>query len=303
MKPLIVILGPTASGKTTLAATLAATIGGEVISADSRQVYAGMDIGTGKDLDEYIVNGVHIPYHLIDIADPGYEYNLYEFQQDFLKAYESILNRQKSPILCGGSGMYIESVIRRFKLPRLEADRETEALMKEKSTEELIAFLKSLKKLHNTTDLGSRERIIKAIMLAIATSRATEHDREFPEIPSVIFGIRFDPDVLRKRISSRLDERLGSGMVDEVNRLLDKGVPRQRLRDYGLEYRYVTLYLDGDLSFEEMREKLSIAIHQFAKRQRTWFRGMERRGITINWIDGELSLSEKVNRIVAFFET
>ncbi|MBE0647081.1 MAG: tRNA (adenosine(37)-N6)-dimethylallyltransferase MiaA [Bacteroidales bacterium] len=291
---MIVILGPTASGKTQLATRLAHQLDGEVISADSRQVYKGMDIGTGKDLDEYVVEGKAIPYHLIDIVDPGYEYNVYEFQQDFLKAYYGILRRGKTPILCGGTGLYIESVLKGYRLPRLEHNPELEALLHSKTTEELVDLLKTLREQHNTTDILDRKRLIKAIRIGLEESRRTEHYLEFPEINARITGIALPREVLRERITQRLHHRLEHGMIEEVDHLLASGISPETLTFYGLEYRFITLYLMKQLSYEEMKAKLNIGIHQFAKRQMTWFRRMERNGFDIHWIDMTSPLKEQV---------
>ncbi len=282
---MIVILGPTASGKTQLATRLAFEQDGEIISADSRQVYRGMDIGTGKDLKEYTVDGKAIPYHLIDIVDPGYEYNVYEFQQDFLKAYSEIIQRGKIPILCGGTGLYIESVLKGYRLPRLEPNPELEAMLASKSTEELMDLLNTLREQHNTTDILNRKRLIKAIRIGLEESRQTEHHQEFPEIETIIIGIAPPREIIRERITKRLHHRLEQGMVEEVERLLASGISPETLTFYGLEYKFITLYLMKELTYEEMMTQLNTGIHQFAKRQMTWFRRMERNGTKIEWID------------------
>jgi tRNA dimethylallyltransferase len=297
LPPVIVILGPTASGKTSLAARLAFETGGEVISADSRQVYRGMDLGTGKDLCDYVVEGVKVPYHIIDIADPGYEYNIYEFRQDFLQAYQDIVSRKKLPLLCGGSGMYLESVIRNYHLPLLEEDPEADAFLKGKTDEELISFYETIRKPHNTTEYTSRERLEKAVRLAIRSVRETKHDLEFPDLEYRVFGIAFERAVLRQRITERLESRLEGGLVAEVRGLLGAGVPPDRLKSYGLEYKYVTLFLEGAIPYEEMFARLNTAIHQFAKRQMTWFRKMERNGINIRWINGSMNTADRVSLI------
>ena len=286
---MIVILGPTASGKTRLATRLAYELDGEIISADSRQVYRCMDTGTGKDLGEYLVSGRAIPYHLIDIADPGYEYNVYEFQQDFLKAYDEITKRGKLPILCGGTGLYIESVLKGYHLPRLESNPELETMLASKSTDELIDLFNTLREPHNTTDILDRKRLIKAIRIGMQEVRQTSHHREFPEIQATVLGVAPPRQELRKRITDRLYYRLEHGMVEEVNRLLASGIPPETLAFYGLEYKFITFFLQGNLTYEEMVVQLNTGIHQFAKRQMTWFRRMERKGIRIRWIDPSFS--------------
>lgn len=294
---MIVILGPTASGKTRLAAHVAARLNGEIISADSRQVYRGMDIGTGKDLSEYTVEGMGIRYHLIDIVDPGYEYNVYEFQQDFLKAYKEITGQEKLPILCGGTGLYIEAVLKGYHLPRLEPNPEMEALLNSKTTEELADLLNTLREQHNTTDTLDRNRLIKAIRIGLEESRKTEHHQELPEITATIFGIAPSREVLLERITSRLHSRLAEGLVEEVSRLLDSGITPEMLTFYGLEYKFITLYLTRQLSYQEMVSRLNIGIRQFAKRQMTWFRRMERSGTEIHWLDPQGTLTDHISLI------
>ncbi len=294
---MVVLLGPTASGKTQLATRLAYELDGEIISADSRQVYRGMDIGTGKDLQEYVVNGNPIRYHLIDIADPGYEYNVYEFQQDFLKAYEGIIQRGKLPILCGGTGLYIESILRGYHLPRLEPNPELELMLNSKSTQELIDLLNTLREQHNTTDILDRKRLIKAIRIGMQEMRHTRHHREFPEIRTAVFGIAPERTVLRERITRRLHHRLENGMVEEVKRLLASGISAETLKFYGLEYKFITQYLTGEIEYEEMVVQLNQGIHRFAKRQMTWFRRMEKSGTIINWIDSALSVTAQISFI------
>lgn len=295
--PVIVILGPTASGKTRLAARLAAETGGEIISADSRQVYRGMDIGTGKDLADYTVEGHKVPFHLIDIADPGYEYNVYEFQQDFLKAYRDILSRGNRPILCGGSGMYLESVIKGYRLPDLPEDPEFLAELESRPTDELLSLYYSICNPHNTTDTAERWRVIKAIRVAVQSSRETEHGTDFPTIQFNVFGILTDRTLLRQRITDRLHQRLGQGMVEEVRRLHEDGLSAAALKRFGLEYKFVMMYLDGEFSYDEMVRLLNTAIHQFAKRQMTWFRRMEKQGIAINWLDEAPPVEAKIAAI------
>ena len=297
---LIVLLGPTASGKTRLAARLAASLGSELISADSRQVYRGMDIGTGKDLSEYVVDGAPVPYHLIDVAEPGHLFSVFEFQQRFYACFRGISARGKIPILVGGTGLYIESVLRAYRMLPVPEDPSLRVELAGKSMDELAALLLHLNPaLHNTTDLTGRGRLVRAIEIALhAAGQGSQDLIERPDIVPLVIGIRWNRAVLRERITQRLRERLGQGMIDEVRRLRDAGVPWKRLDEMGLEYRYVSLYLRGELSFEEMVRTLNTRIHQFAKRQDTWFRGMERRGITIHWIEGadEAALREIVKR-------
>jgi tRNA dimethylallyltransferase len=298
---MITILGPTACGKTTLAANLAYHIGGEIISADSRQGYRGMTIGTGKDYMDYIVKGEKIPYHLIDIVEPGYEYNLYEFQNDFLKAYKLISGSGKLAILCGGTGLYIESVIKSYKLLNVPENHKLRKKLHAKTIEELRLLLTSYKpKLHNSTDTISVTRIIRAIEIEDYYRNSPELFHNFPELDNVVFGINFDRSVIRERITERLKQRLGEGMIEEVESLLQQGIPSEKLIYYGLEYKYITEYLLEIISYDEMFNLLNIAIHQFAKRQMTWFRRMERNGTKINWIDGNLTLQEKVDYIRCF---
>jgi len=290
---MITILGPTASGKTALAARLAYARNGEVISADSRQVYRGMNIGTGKDYDDYIVNGSAVSYHLIDIVEPGYEYNIYEYQLGFHKAYQEIRDRGKLPILCGGSGMYLESVLKGYQLPAVNANETFLKNLNDKPEEELIRILKSFKTLHNKTDLEDRPRILRAIGIAYEQQRSGLQ-KIFPAVPSAIYGISLPRGLLKKRITDRLARRLDEGMVGEVENLLNRGIPADRLMRYGLEYKFLALYITGKISREEMFFSLNKAIHQFSKRQMTWFRRMERQGFRINWIDGRLPMEAKI---------
>lgn len=296
---LITILGPTASGKTTLAAHLAARLNdAEIISADSRQVYRGMDIGTGKDLADYTVDGKDIPFHLIDICQAGEKYNLFRFQQDFHAAYEDIVSRHRRPILCGGTGLYIESVLKGYKMEAVPENPELREQLKDCSLQELRKILEGYKTLHNVTDLDTPKRAIRAIEIQTYYREHGTLERDFPAIDSLIIGISIDRELRRQRISERLRHRLEQeDMVGEVRRLLTY-VPAEDLIYYGLEYKYLTLYCLGQLSYDEMVKQLEIAIHQFAKRQMTWFRGMERRGFTINWIDGTLPLEEQVQSII-----
>ena len=297
---LITILGPTASGKTPLAAHLAARLGdAEIISADSRQVYRGMDIGTGKDLADYHVEGKDIPYHLIDICEAGEKYNLFRFQQDFHEAYDDILSRHHRPILCGGTGLYIESVLKGYKMEAVPENPELREQLKDCSLQELKKILEGYKTLHNVTDLDTTKRAIRAIEIQAYYREHGTLEREFPAIDSLIIGVDIERELRRQRISERLRHRLEQeDMIGEVQRLL-KHVPAEDLIYYGLEYKYLTLYCLGELSYNEMVKQLEIAIHQFAKRQMTWFRGMERRGFTIHWIQSTLPLEERVEAVLS----
>lgn len=294
----ITILGPTASGKTVLAASLAKAIDAEIISGDSRQVYRGMDLGTGKDLKDYVVDGYHVPYHLIDIVDPSYKYNVFEFQRDFLDAYKNIKSRNKEAILCGGTGMYIESVLKGYRLVPVPENKELRDSLSYKSLEELTEILSKYKKLHNSTDVDTAKRAIRAIEIEEYYLNNKVDERPFPDYKSIIIGVDIDRELRREKISRRLRQRLEEGMVDEVRGLLNSGISAEDLIYYGLEYKYLTLYVTGKLSYEDMCSQLEIAIHQFAKRQMTWFRGMERRGFSINWINAEWSLERKVDAIL-----
>ena len=291
---LITILGPTASGKTSLATALADKLNAEIISADSRQVYCGMDIGTGKDLADYTINGKHIPYHLIDIVKPGYKYNVFEYQRDFLSAYNDIRQRGKLPILCGGTGLYIESVLKGYRLLPVPENPELRTRLSGMTLEELTALLRTYKTLHNTTDVDTPKRAIRAIEIEEYYRTAPVSERSFPRLESLIVGVSIDRDLRREKITRRLRQRLDEGMVDEVRQLLDKGLTSDDLIYYGLEYKYITLHVIGQLSFDDMFTRLETAIHQFAKRQMTWFRGMERRGFVIHWVDASLPMEEKI---------
>ncbi len=299
---LVTILGPTASGKTPLAAALAYRLNAEIISGDSRQVYRRMDLGTGKDLADYVVDGKRIPYHLIDIVEPGYKYNVFEFQRDFLQAYDEIRQRGVLPILCGGTGMYIESVLKGYKLLPVPENPELRASLADKSLDELTAILAGYKKLHNSTDVDTVKRAIRAIEIEEYYRQQPVSAREFPAINSLVIGVDIDRDLRRAKITRRLKQRLDEGMVDEVRALLDAGIPAEDLIYYGLEYKYLTLYAVGQLTYDEMFHQLEIAIHQFAKRQMTWFRGMERRGFNIHWIDASLPMERKVEEIVGLIK-
>lgn len=294
---LITILGPTASGKTSLAAALAYDLNTGIISADSRQVYRKMDLGTGKDLADYVVNGVQIPYYLIDIAEPGSKYNVFEYQHDFLKVYEKLKQDGKLPVLCGGTGLYLESVLKGYRLIPVPENPELRARLSDKSLDELTDILSHYKKLHNSTDVDTAKRAIRAIEIEEYYAQHPVEAVEFPHLNSLIVGVDIDRELRRKKISNRLRQRLEDGMVDEVKGLLNQGISPENLIYYGLEYKYLTLYAIGQLTFEEMFNHLETAIHQFAKRQMTWFRGMERRGFTIHWLDAELPMEEKVKKI------
>ncbi len=284
---ILTILGPTASGKTKVAVRLAAALNAEIISADSRQVYRRMDLGTGKDLEDYRVDGTVVPYHLIDIAEPGTKYNVYEYQRDFLEAYNDIRSRGKRVILCGGTGLYLESVLRGYRLSPVPQNAELRQRLQGRTLKELTEILSQYKRLHNTTDVDSPQRAIRAIEIAEYYKHTPVDDRPFPTLTSWNIGIDVDRETRRSRISSRLKGRIDSGMVDEVRALLNEGINPEDLIYYGLEYKYLTLYVTGKITYEEMFTQLEIAIHQFAKRQMTWFRGMERRGIEIHWMKAE----------------
>ena len=297
MFDLITILGPTASGKTSLAVALAADLNTEIISADSRQIYKRMDIGTGKDLEEYKYEDKEIPYHLIDICEPGYKYNLYEYQRDFNVVFQDLRTREKFPILCGGTGLYIETVLKGYSMPRVPENKELREKLKDKTLTELTSILKTYKTLHNTTDVDSCKRAVRAIEIAEFYRNQQPEERKNKPLNSFIVGVDIEREARRRKISERLQMRLNSGMVDEVRALLKEGISPDDLIYYGLEYKYLTEYLIGRLSYVEMVSKLEIAIHQFAKRQMTWFRGMERRGFSIFWLDAFLPLDEKIMKI------
>ena len=294
---MVAVVGPTACGKTSLAVDLAIALGGEVLSADSRQVYRGMDIGTGKDLSEYHRGNVQVPVHLVDIVDAGYKYNLFEFQRDFLAAYNDIVSRGVLPVMCGGSGMYVESVLRGYRLIPVPENPALRARLEEKSIEELTAILAGYKSLHNNTDTDTKKRAIRAIEIEEYYASCPVEEREFPAIRTLAVGVGVDREMRRERISARLRQRLQEGLVAEVENLLAQGVTPDQLIYYGLEYKYVTMYVTGQLGYDEMFHSLEIAIHQFAKRQMTWFRGMEKRGTDIHWIDMSLPREEQVETV------
>ena len=300
---LITILGPTASGKTPLATALADRLGTEIISGDSRQVYRRMDLGTGKDLADYTIEGRSVPYHLIDIVEPGYKYNVFEYQRDFLKAYESIVDKGKLPILCGGTGMYLESVLKGYRLLPVPENPELRALLEGKSLQELTLIQEGYKKLHNSTDVDTAKRAIRAIEIEEYYKQQPPEYREFPALKSLIVGVDIDRELRREKITRRLKQRLDEGMVEEVRGLLAEGISAESLIYYGLEYKFLTQYAIGELTYEEMFHQLETAIHQFAKRQMTWFRGMERRGFVIHWLDATLPMEEKVERIINLINT
>jgi tRNA dimethylallyltransferase len=297
---MVTILGPTASGKTEVAVNLAYILGGEVISADSRQVYREMDLGTGKDIEEYQVNGTDVPYHLIDIAEPGYQYNVFEFQRDFLKVYGDLKERKKFPVLCGGSGMYLEAILKGYRLIQVPVNEQRRIELQLLTLDELVELLKSYKSINNTSDTENRKRAMRAIEIEEFCTANPGTDLSFPVINSLIVGVKYDRDSRRRRITARLKQRLENGMVEEVEKLLAKGLKPDDLIYYGLEYKYLTNYIMGESSFDEMFEGLNVAIHQFAKRQMTWFRKMERDGFNIRWLDGYMPLSEKTDKILSW---
>lgn len=318
---MITILGPTASGKTSLAAALASHINGmdssmwsgdthgaEIISADSRQVYRGMDIGTGKDLEDYTVGGKLIPYHLIDICDAGTKYNLFQYQQDFYDAYQDITHRGVLPILCGGTGLYIESVLKGYHLSPVPQNPALRNSLEGKTLEELTDMLVDLKakngsNMHNRTDVDTAQRAIRAIEIETYNLEHPMPERELPAVDSLVIGVSIDRDARRDKITRRLKQRLENGMVEEIKGLLDRGIPAENLLYYGLEYKFITEYVIGKTSYEEMLRGLEIAIHQFAKRQMTWFRGMERRGFTIHWIDALQPMEQKVEQVLELMKS
>ncbi len=295
--PLLVILGPTASGKTSFAANIAFHCRGEIISADSRQVYRDMDIGTVKDLQDYCINGTRVPFHLVDIANAGEKYNLFEYQQDFCKAYSDIHERGHLPVLCGGSGLYLEAVLKGYRLVQVPVNPGLRKSLEKTQMDELSMILASYRPLHNTTDILERKRVIRAIEIEAYQAEHALADQSIPSLQPLVFGIRYELEERRRRITARLHERLRQGMVDEVERLLQKGLSPDQLVYYGLEYKFITLYITGKLAYDEMVRQLNIAIHQFAKRQMTWFRKMERDGTRITWLKSETPLQENLQRV------
>ncbi len=300
---LITVLGPTATGKTQFAVQLANITGGEIISADSRQVYRGMDIGTGKDLSDYTVNGKSIPYHLIDIVDAGEKYNVFRYQSDFLEVYNKLKSKNVLPVLCGGSGMYIEAVLKGYKLINVPVNEELRMSLEKYSLPELEQKLKQYKNLHNKTDVDTKKRAIRAVEIAEYYKTHPDIDFSFPEIKSLIFGIKFERETVKERITYRLKERLRQGMIDEVEALQKQGINTDTLEYYGLEYKFIAKFLKKELSYNQMVEKLNVAIHQFSKRQMTWFRKMERQGFKIYWIDGELPDDKKISTAMGIIKT
>ncbi|MBR8537311.1 tRNA (adenosine(37)-N6)-dimethylallyltransferase MiaA [Carboxylicivirga sediminis] len=294
---LIVVLGPTASGKTTFAAHLAKYLDGEIISADSRQLYRGMDLGTGKDIEDYTIDGYTIPHHLIDIVDAGYKYNVFEYQADFFKAFEQVQANKHWPIMCGGTGMYIESVLKKYKLINVPVNQELRDSLQGKNLQELSGILSTYKSLHNQTDTDTVKRAIRAIEIEEYYKENPEIEVELPDVNPLIIGVNIDREARRRKITSRLKKRLDEGMIDEVKQLLDSGVEPEDLIYYGLEYKYLTMHVMGQLSYKQMFDKLNVAIHQFAKRQMTWFRGMERKGANIHWIDAFDSMNDRIANV------
>ena len=297
---MLTILGPTATGKTQLAAQMAHRLNGEILSADSRQIYRGMDLGTGKDLADYVVNGTRVPCHLVDIANAGEQYNVFEFQRDFLKAYSDIRARDRYPVMCGGSGMYLEAILKGYRLIQVPVDATRRAELQLLSLDQLTQILKALKSIHNTSDIENTKRAIRAIEIEEFCASHPETDLSFPSINSMIVGIYIERETRRRRITARLKQRLASGMIDEVRELLNRGLNPDDLTYYGLEYKYITNFIMGDLTYDEMFTSLNIAIHQFAKRQMTWFRKMEREGFQIRWLNSELPLEEKSLKILSW---
>jgi tRNA dimethylallyltransferase len=291
---LISIIGTTATGKTKLAANLAAMIGGEILSADSRQVYRGMDIGSGKDLNEFNVNGINVPYHLIDIVDAGYEYNVYEYQNDFFKAYNKIKENDNIPILCGGTGMYIESVLKGYKMAKVPRDEALRIRLEKKTDEELRQILFETRIPHNSSDLDDRERSLRAIEIDVYYKEHQDLLVDVPKLKSINFGIKYDRQEIRNRITERLDQRLQEGLIEEVEGLMKQGLKADQLKFYGLEYKFITQYILEEIDYNQMFSSLNTAIHQFAKRQDTWWRKMEKSGTKIIWINGNISMEEKL---------
>jgi tRNA dimethylallyltransferase len=300
---LIVVTGPTATGKTSLAVSVAEKLNGEIISADSRQVYRGMNIGTGKDIEEYHSFGHIIPYHLIDICDAGEEYNVFRYLNDFKNIYNDIISRGKLPILCGGSGLYIEAVLKDYRLLNVPVDEKLRVELEVKSDEELEEILKINAAVHNISDTSNRKRLIRAVEIALYQKNSTVKDNDLPSLDYKIFAVDFERSALKGRITERLRKRLGNGMVEEAKALLESGLSKDKLVYYGLEYKFMAEYLDGQYSYNDMYQKLNSAIHRFSKRQMTWFRKMEREGIKINWIDGSLPIADKLKIVMTELET
>ena len=300
---MVTILGPTASGKTEVAANLAYLLGGEVISADSRQIYRNMDLGSGKDLEEYRINGTYVPYHLIDIAEAGYQYNVFEYQRDFLKVYQELKVEGIFPVMCGGSGMYLEAILKGYRLIQVPINEKRRAELQILSLNSLKEILSSYKSIHNTSDIENSKRAIRAIEIEEFCLAHPETDLSFPKINSLIVGIRIERELRRRKITARLHQRLANGMIDEVQKLLDSGIKPDDLTYYGLEYKYITNYLTGQLTYEQLVIDLNTAIHQFAKRQMTWFRKMEREGFKIRWLDGELPTNDKTAKILSWLKS
>ena len=299
---LITILGPTASGKTAVAAKVASLLNGEVISADSRQVYRDMNLGTGKDYADYVVDGQTIPYHLIDIVDAGYEYNVYEYQKDFLRVFAELLSREKLPVMCGGSGLYLDAILKNYKLIRVPVNEPLRESLDDKLLWELSDILRGYKNyLHNQTDTESSKRALRAIEIEEYYLTHPEIETGMPEINSLVVGVEYERMARRKRITGRLKQRLKEGMLDEVQHLLDGGLTPDQLTYYGLEYKYMTLHLTGKITYQEMFDGLNVAIHQFAKRQMTWYRRMEKQGIEIHWLDGYMPMDEKIEKILEWY--
>jgi len=299
---LLVILGPTASGKTTFAAHLAKRLDGEIISADSRQIYRGMDLGTGKDIEDYTIDGYTIPHHLIDIVDAGYKYNVFEYQADFFKAFEQVQKNNRLPIMCGGTGMYIESVLKKYKLINVPVDQALRDSLQGKNLEELTEVLRSYKSLHNQTDTDTVKRAIRAIEIEEYYQKNPEIVVELPSIKPLIIGVNINREERRRKITNRLKKRLDEGMVDEVKQLIESGVAPEDLIYYGLEYKFLTMHVTGELSYNQMFDKLNVAIHQFAKRQMTWFRGMERKGANIHWLNVEEPMEQRLDKVIGLLK-
>ncbi|WP_439184692.1 tRNA (adenosine(37)-N6)-dimethylallyltransferase MiaA [Carboxylicivirga taeanensis] len=299
---LLVLLGPTASGKTTFAAHLAKELDGEIISADSRQIYRGMDLGTGKDLEDYTIDGQTIPHHLIDIVDAGYKYNVFEYQADFFKAFEQVQHNRRWPVMCGGTGLYIESVLKKYKLINVPVNQPLRDSLQGKNLQELSTILAGYKSLHNQTDTDTVKRAIRAIEIEEYYKEHPEIEVKLPDIHPLIIGVNIDRESRRRKITDRLKKRLDEGMIDEVKQLLDSGVTPEDLIYYGLEYKYLTMYATGQLTYKQMFDKLNVAIHQFAKRQMTWFRGMERKGAHIHWVNAFEPMEEKIQKVIKLLQ-